>query len=139
MTSFDQASAEAAEARGDWDAAIAEVSQFAECYSPDYHRHHAHLWHMDLLAKAGRLHELADLAENDVHARRRLDRFLFEEGRDSDLRQRAERGDKTALYLLVRLLRGQGKYGAATQAVLDIDEPNSYAAELARHQLNDQV
>lgn len=94
---------------------------------------------MDLLAKAGRLHELADLAENDVHARRRLDRFLFEEGRDSDLRQRAERGDKTALYLLVRLLRGQGKYGAATQAVLDIDEPNSYAAELARHQLNDQV
>ncbi|MGW0434504.1 hypothetical protein ACWDV4_18440 [Micromonospora sp. NPDC003197] len=81
-TRFDQVSAEAAERRGDWATAIAIVSEFAECYSRDPNRHDAHLWHMDLLVKAGLLRELVDQAESDVHARRRLDRFLYEEGRD---------------------------------------------------------
>lgn len=91
------------------------VSGFSECYSRDHYRHNAHLWHMELFVKAGLLHELAELAKTDVHARRRLDRFLYEDGRDSELRRRAERGDKTALYLLVRLLwcvcfaRGQSR------------------------------
>ncbi len=120
---FDQALAEAAETRGDWAAAIAMVSEFAECYSPDHYRHDAHLWHMDLLAKAGLLHELAELAKSDVHARRRLDRSLYEQGRDDELHQRARWGDKTALYLLVRLLRTRGEHTAAQQVVADIDPP----------------
>ncbi|MEV0569562.1 hypothetical protein [Dactylosporangium sp. NPDC050588] len=107
---FDHAAAEAAEACGDWATAIELVSEYAEPYSPDHHRHNAHLWHMDLLAKAGLLTELADRADNDVHARRRLDRFLFEEGNAGELRRRADRGDKTALHLLVRLLRGRGQH-----------------------------
>ncbi|MFE0591060.1 hypothetical protein [Micromonospora echinospora] len=111
-TRFDQASAEAAEARGDWATAIAIVSEFAECHSHDPYRHNAHLWHMDLLVKAGLLRELADRAEIDVHARRRLGRFLYEEGHDDELRERAQRGDKIALYLLVRLLRDRGRPGA---------------------------
>ena len=73
---FDHAAAEAAQDRGDWSAAIAIVGEFAQCYSGDYHRHNAHLWHMDLLVKAGLLQELADRAKTDVHARRRLNRFL---------------------------------------------------------------
>nr|BFE57835.1 hypothetical protein GCM10020063_023610 [Dactylosporangium thailandense] len=128
---FDQASAEAAEARGDWATAIAIVGEFAECYSPDCNRHNAHLWHMDLLVKAGLLSELVDQAEIDVHARRRLDRFFFEAGRDGELRERAQRGDKTALYLLVRLLHGRGEHEAAVQAVADIDVTDTYAGELA--------
>jgi len=74
---------------------------------------------------------LAELAKTDVHARRRLDRFLYEEGRDSELRRRAEHGDKTALYLLVRLLRARGEQTAAQQAVADIDATDTYAIELA--------
>ncbi|MGI5176330.1 hypothetical protein ACQEVZ_08385 [Dactylosporangium sp. CA-152071] len=120
-TWFDHAAAEAAEARGDWTTAIAVVSEFAECYSQDFHRHNAHLWHMDLLARAGLLDELADQAGIDVHARRRLDRLLFEEGRAGELRRRAEDGDKTALHLLVRLLRAQGQQAAAVRAAADID------------------
>ncbi|MEU0559548.1 hypothetical protein [Dactylosporangium sp. NPDC006015] len=120
-TWFDHAAAEAAEARGDWTTAIAVVSEFAECYSQDFHRHNAHLWHMDLLARAGLLDELADQAGVDVHARRRLDRLLFEEGRAGELRRRAEDGDKTALHLLVRLLRAQGQRAAAVRAAADID------------------
>ncbi|MEU5943714.1 hypothetical protein ABZ807_32210 [Micromonospora sp. NPDC047548] len=138
---FDRASAEAAEGRGDWATAIAMVSGFSECYSRDHYRHDAHLWHMELLVKAGLLHELAELAKTDVHARRRLDRFLYEEGRDSELRRRAERGDKTALYLLVRLLRARGdargEQTVAQQAVADIDAADTYAIELANQPLAD--
>ncbi|MFD0974380.1 hypothetical protein [Plantactinospora endophytica] len=128
---FDQASAEAAEARDDWATAIATVSEFAQCYSRDPHRHNAHLWHMDLLVKAGLLRELVDRAEIDVHARRRLDRFLYEEGRDGELRERAQRGDKSALYFLVRLLSERDGYAAAMRAVSDIDMTDTYAIEVA--------
>ena len=65
-----------AEDHGDWDRAISAVSAVAECYSADDWRHNAHLWHMDLLARAGRLDELAALGQDDVHARRRLKRQL---------------------------------------------------------------
>ncbi|MGX7671237.1 hypothetical protein [Plantactinospora sp. DSM 117369] len=128
---FDQASAEAAEARGDWATAIATVSEFAECYSRDPYRHNAHLWHMDMLVKAGLLRELVDRAEIDVHARRRLDRFLYEEGRDGELRERAQRGDKSALYLLVRLLHEREGHAATMRAVTDIDMTDTYAIEVA--------
>ncbi|GGM48648.1 hypothetical protein GCM10011608_36880 [Micromonospora sonchi] len=64
-----------AEERGDWNRAVSEVSAVAECYSSDHVRHNAHLWHMDLLVRAGRHDELAALSENDVHARRRLNRL----------------------------------------------------------------
>ncbi|MEV0108206.1 hypothetical protein AB0H42_17970 [Nocardia sp. NPDC050799] len=124
--------ARAAEARCDWDAAISAVSAVAECYSADHNRHNAHLWHMDLLAKARRLDELATRGESDVHARRRLDRFLYEDGRDRDLRQRALHGDKTALYFLVRLLRQRGEQAAAQQVVTEIDGTDEYALDLAR-------
>ncbi|WP_407567186.1 hypothetical protein [Polymorphospora sp. A560] len=87
--------------------------------------------------KAGLLDELADLAETDVHARRQLDRFLYEEGRDVELRRRAERGDKTALYFLVRLLRAQGEQMVAQQAVADIDATDIHAIELANQPLAD--
>ncbi len=93
--------------------------------------HNAHLWHMDLLAKAGRIDELATLAETDVHARRRLDRFLYENGCDDDLRQRAQRGDKAALYNLVKLLRQRGEQTGAQQVVDEIDPADQYALELA--------
>ncbi|MFE6860971.1 hypothetical protein [Nocardia sp. NPDC057668] len=72
----------AAELRLDWDAAIAAVSSAAGCWSPDAGKHNAHLWHMDLLARAGRLDELAALGKTDVHARRRLERFLRENERE---------------------------------------------------------
>lgn len=135
---FDQASAEAAEARGDWTTAIALVGEFAECYSHDPYRHNAHLWHMDLLVKAGLLHELVDRAEIDVHARRQLNRFLYEEGRDGVLHERAQRGDKIALYLLARLLRDRGGSAAAMQAIADIDMTNTYAIELAHRPQSDR-
>ncbi|MEO3746551.1 hypothetical protein [Plantactinospora sp. B5E13] len=129
---FDQASAEAAEARGDWASAIAVVGGFAECYSDDYYRHNAHLWHMDLLVKAGLLRELVDRAETDVHARRRLDRFLNEDGRDGELRERAQGGDKYAQHLLARLLRDRG--GARGRYAGDCrhDATDTFAIELAR-------
>jgi hypothetical protein len=73
-----------AEDHGDWDRAISAVSSVAECYSADDWRHNAHLWHMDLLVRAGRLAELAALGKDDVHARRRLNRRLSEES-DSSL------------------------------------------------------
>ncbi|MGX4736038.1 hypothetical protein [Kitasatospora griseola] len=72
--------ARAAEQRQDWDAAIALVSVHAECYSADFHRHDNHLWHLDLLARAGRIAELAELALADRHARRRLNRVSSERG-----------------------------------------------------------
>jgi hypothetical protein len=128
---YDHSLAEAAAGRGDWATAIAMVSKVSESYSPDHNRHSLHLWHLDLLVKAGRLHELAELAKTDTPARRRLDRFLYEDGRDSELRQRAEHGDKLALYYLVRLLRARGERTAAQQAVADIDPADTYAVELA--------
>ena len=121
----------AAEFRCDWGAAISVVSAAAECCSADADMHNAHLWHMDLLAKAGRIDELATLAETDVHARRRLDRFLYENGCDDDLRQRAQRGDKAALYNLVKLLRQRGEQTGAQQVVDEIDPADQYALELA--------
>ena len=123
--------ARAAQERGDWDEAIAVVGSVAECFSPDPYLHNAHLWHMDLLAQAGRLDELARRGETDRCAQRRLDRLLYEQGRDSELRHRAERGDKTAFYTLVRLLRDRGDERAARQAVADIDQTNMYATQLA--------
>ncbi|MFJ1538060.1 hypothetical protein ACIODS_05895 [Micromonospora chalcea] len=76
--------ARVAQERGDWDRAIAVVGAVAQCYSTDHERHNAHLWHLDLLARAGRHVELAALGERDVHARRRLKRLLDEEGRRED-------------------------------------------------------
>ncbi|TDX08251.1 hypothetical protein EV647_0520 [Kribbella sp. VKM Ac-2566] len=67
------------EGQGNWDRAISAVRAVAECYSGDDWRHNAHLWHMDLLAQAGRLDELVSLRA-DVHARRRLNRQLSEAG-----------------------------------------------------------
>ncbi|WP_198520385.1 hypothetical protein [Kitasatospora sp. CB02891] len=78
MNRYEQA--RAAEQRQDWDTAIALVSAHAECYSADFHRHHDHLWHVDLLARAGRIAELTELALTDHHARRRLDRVSSERG-----------------------------------------------------------
>ncbi|MFI5715976.1 hypothetical protein [Nocardia sp. NPDC051750] len=127
--------ASSAEARQDWDAAISAVSTYAECYSPDHTRHRAHLWHMDLLAQAGRLDELAARGRTDVHARRKLDRFLYENGRDSDLRKRARNGDKSALYYLLRLLRQRGEQTAAEQVAAEIDGSDEYAHRLATEPL----
>jgi hypothetical protein len=104
--------ARVAEERGDWDRAIAVVGAVAGCYSTDHERHNAHLWHMDLLARAGRHAELAALAQRDVHARRRLNRLLYEEGRLVDLRQRARSGDGGAQYLLRRLAGDRDGSGA---------------------------
>jgi hypothetical protein len=129
----------AAEDRGDLDEAIAVISSVAECDSIDHFLHNAHLWHMDLLARAGYLDELAQRGETDRHALRRLDRILCEEGRDSDLRDRAERGDKYALYLLVRLLRERGEHSAAQQAVTEIDETDAHALKLAYEPLSPPI
>lgn len=108
--------------------AAARLSPFDE----DHHSalYHAHLGHMDALARAGRLDELAALAETDSRARRRLDRQLHDEDRADDLRVRAISGDKTALYLLIRLLRNSGD-DAARQAVQDIASDDDYAQRLA--------
>lgn len=100
--------AQAAQERGDWDLAISMVEPNADCYSVDHERHNAHLWHMDLLAKAGRLDTLAVLSQADVHARRRLDRYLYETAQEVHLAQRAQAGDEYARILLGRLLREQG-------------------------------
>ncbi len=104
--------ARVAEERGDWDGAIAVVGAVAECYSTDQERHNAHLQHMDLLARAGRHVELATLGQRDVHARRRLNRLLYEEDRLEDLRQRARSGDGGARYLLERLAGDRDGSGA---------------------------
>ncbi|MFI8184264.1 hypothetical protein OG539_40345 [Actinacidiphila glaucinigra] len=78
MEWFEQA--RAAEQARDWDTAIALVSAHAECYARDHHMHSNHLWHMDLLVRAERFPELAELARTDVHARRRLNSSLGERG-----------------------------------------------------------
>ncbi|MBO3737100.1 hypothetical protein [Actinoplanes flavus] len=75
MTTHDwHARALAAEERKDWDEAITLVSAHAECFSADHYRHNSHLWHMRLLALAGRRPELEQLATTDSHARRALGR-----------------------------------------------------------------
>lgn len=109
--------AEAAEKRGDWDSAIGLVAPHAECYSNDHHRHSTHLWHLRLLAVAGRLPELADLGRTDVHAVRALNTRLHEAGRGEDLRVRAEAGDRHALTHLVRFLTESGDGPAAMTTV----------------------
>ncbi|SCE57420.1 DUF6879 family protein [Streptomyces sp. CB02613] len=95
--------AQAAEQVSDWDTAISLVSAHAECYSIDSHAHGNHLWHMDLLARAERFDQLAELAVTDVHARRRLNRSLHEQGHQL-------RADRTST-------------GATRQArIIDLDE-----------------
>ncbi|MEV8002038.1 DUF6879 family protein [Streptomyces parvus] len=72
--------AQAAEQVSDWDTAISLLSAHAECCSIDSYAHGNHLWHMDLLVRAERFDQLAELAVTDVHARRRLNRALQEQG-----------------------------------------------------------
>ncbi len=121
------ARAEQAQRLGDWDTAIALVSARAACHSPDYYAHDHHLWHLDLLARAGRLAELTRLARTDVHARRRLNTALRERGMDEALRGRAEDGDRGALYGLVRLLCESGRAGQARRAVHDLGPQDEHA------------
>ncbi|BAJ32666.1 MULTISPECIES: hypothetical protein [Kitasatospora] len=122
--------AEQAERRQEWDRAIALVSARAACYSADYHAHDNHLWHLQLLASAGRLEELERLAATDVHARRRLDRALAERGLADALHARAADGDRYALYVLVRSLGEQGRLREARQVVGELAPGDEYAHEL---------
>ncbi|MFE1790656.1 hypothetical protein ACFW7J_20050 [Streptomyces sp. NPDC059525] len=122
--------AEEAEQRQDWDTAITLVGSHAECYSVDHYAHNNHLWHMSLLARADRLEELAELALTDVHARRRLNRSLRDQGKEADLRTRAEDGDRDALYLLVRLLCETNRAEEARQAILDLGPENQHAHQI---------
>ncbi|MGY0070447.1 hypothetical protein ACWZEH_27435 [Streptomyces sp. QTS137] len=125
MDWFEQA--RAAEQLQDWDVAIALVSIHAECHSNDPDMHDNHLWHMDLLARAERVPELTERALTDVHARRRLNRSLRERGMEATLRNRAEDGDRGALYVLVRLLCETSRVQEARQAVQDIGPEDQYA------------
>ncbi|WP_393058709.1 hypothetical protein [Streptomyces sp. LN549] len=122
--------AQAAEQLSDWGAAIALVSARAECYSADHHMHSNHLWHMDLLARAGRFPELTELALTDVHARRKLNRSLREHGMEAALRGRAKEGDRDALYVLVRLLCETNRVQEAHRAVQDLGPEDQYAHEI---------
>jgi hypothetical protein len=117
----------AAEQLRDWDTAIELVSAHAECYSADASMHDNHLWHMDLLARAGRLAELTERALGDVHARRRLNTVLRERGMEAELRNRAEGGDRGALYALVRLLCETSRAHEAHRAIQDLSPQNQYA------------
>ncbi|MEU5093194.1 hypothetical protein [Streptomyces sp. NPDC020996] len=128
MEWFEQA--RAAEQRRDWDVAIALVSTHAECYSTDPSRHDNHLWHMDLLARAERLSELTERALTDVHARRRLNASLRERGMESALRNRAEDGDRGALYALVRLLCETSRIPEAHRVVQDLGLDDQYAHQI---------
>ncbi|MGW1539169.1 hypothetical protein ACWCPM_02525 [Streptomyces sp. NPDC002309] len=121
---------QAAEQRRDWDAAIALVSAHAECYSTNPSRHNSHLWHMDLLVRAERLSELTERALTDVHARRRLNRALRERGMEAALRNRAEAGDRDALYVLVRLLCETSRPQEADRAVQDLGPDDQYAHQI---------
>ncbi|MEU3793857.1 hypothetical protein AB0F07_29285 [Streptomyces fructofermentans] len=85
---------------------------------------------MDLLVRAERFDQLAELALTDVHARRRLNRSLHERGVDTALRRHAEAGDSAALYHLVRLLCGKGKLREANEAVESLGPENEYAHRL---------
>lgn len=112
-----------------------EFSSAAQRAGFDESQHHAvyeaHLGRLDALARAGRLDELAVLAETDGTARRRLDQQLHHEGRADDLRARAAGGDRAALYLLIRLLRTRGEDDAARQVVHDLAPDNDHAVRLA--------
>ncbi|MEU9318291.1 hypothetical protein [Streptomyces sp. NPDC048295] len=119
-----------AEEQGDWDTAIALVSAHAECYSTDHYAHDNHLWHMRLLARADRLTELSELARTDVHARRRLNRSLRDRGMETTLHERAEDGDRDALYCLVRLLCETSRTEQARQTVAGLAPENEYAQEI---------
>ncbi|MFI6645419.1 hypothetical protein [Streptomyces sp. NPDC050504] len=119
-----------AEQSGDWDAAISLVSARAECYSSVFHAHDNHLWHMDLLIRAERFDQLTKLALTDVHARRRLNRSLHERGMDTALRHRAEAGDSSALYHLVKLLCERDQFQEAHETVERLDPENAYAHRL---------
>lgn len=125
MTWFEQAR-EAEQVR-DWDTAVALVSAHAECFSDDPDKHDSHLWHMDLLARADRLAELTEIALTDAHARRRLNRTLRERGMEAALRDRAEDGDKGALYALARLLCETRGTQEAHRAVQDLGPEDHYA------------
>ncbi|MFB7502079.1 hypothetical protein [Streptomyces broussonetiae] len=125
---FEQA--QAAEQRRDWDTAIALVSAYAECCSTDPSRHDSHLWHMDLLARAERLSELTERALTDVHARRRLNASLRERGLEAALRNRAEDGDRGALYALVRLLCETSRAQEAHRAVQVLGPDDQYAHQI---------
>ncbi|MFB6557871.1 hypothetical protein ACFCYH_02995 [Streptomyces sp. NPDC056400] len=122
--------AQAAEEIGNWDTAISLVSARAECYSADYQAHHNHLWHMDLLVRAERFDQLAELAVTDVHACRRLNKSLYERGMETELRNRAGDGDSGALYHLVRWLYGTGRPQEACRAVEDLGPEDEYAHQL---------
>lgn len=128
MAWFEQA--RAAEQLGDWDTAIALVSAHAECYSVDPNAHDSHLWHMDLLARAERLAELAELALTDVHARRRLNATFRERGMEAALRYRAKDGDSGALYALVRLLCETNRAQEARRAVQELGPEDQYAHQI---------
>ncbi|MER8073636.1 hypothetical protein ABTZ59_35970 [Streptomyces sp. NPDC094034] len=128
MDWFEQA--RVAEQLGDWDAAIALVSAHAECYSTDHTLHNNHLWHMDLLARAKRFSELTELALTDVHARRRLNRSLRDQGMEAVLRSRAEDGDRDALYVLVRLLCETNRAQEAHRVVQDSGSEDQYAHQI---------
>ena len=120
----------AAEQARDWDTAIALVSAHAECFSGDHYRHDNHLWHMDLLVRAERFPELAELARTDVHARRRLNGSLGERGMTAALRSRAEDGDRHALYVLLRLLCETDRVQEARGVVQDLGPEDQYATEI---------
>ncbi|SEL33394.1 hypothetical protein [Streptacidiphilus jiangxiensis] len=122
--------AQQAEQSGDWDAAVSLVSAHAECYSTDHYAHDNHLWHMDLLARADRLTELSELARTDVHARRRLNRSLRSRGMETMLRERAEDGDRDALYCLVRRLCETSRTEQARHTVAEIAPENQHAQEI---------
>lgn len=122
--------AEAAERIGDWEAAIVLVAARAECYSADSGAHGDHLWHMDLLARAGRLPDLTERALTDVHARRRLNRSLRERGMEGALRKRAEDGDRDALYVLIRWLCETSRVREARLVVHDLGAEDRYAHEI---------
>ncbi|GAB7048182.1 hypothetical protein [Catenuloplanes indicus] len=126
---FDAAAARVAEDRGDFDAAIALVGPFGECFSDDLDRHEAHLWHVDLLGRAGRLAELEQMSRTDEHARRRLNRLLYRKGRAAALRRRALAGDKLAFYLLVGLHYARGRHAEARRAIMEIDPTGRHAIE----------
>ncbi|MDI1459305.1 hypothetical protein ACWDU8_22400 [Streptomyces sp. NPDC003388] len=128
MDWFEQA--RVAEQLRDWDAAIALVSAHAECYSTDHDMHDNHLWHMDLLARAERFSELTELALTDVHARRRLNRSLRDQGMEAVLRSRAKDGDRDALYVLVRLLCETNRAQEAHRAVQDCGPEDQYAHQI---------
>ncbi|BEL06454.1 hypothetical protein Q0Z83_046450 [Actinoplanes sichuanensis] len=134
--------ADQAAERGDYAAAIemyvsvlAEFPTAAHRAALDEAQNHAvyeaKLGRLDALARSGRLDELTALAETDHQARRRLDRQLHQEGRADELRARAVDGDRTALYLLIRILRDRDEDDAARRVVQELAPDNVSARELA--------